>query len=274
MTGPVAPRLFPIIGAPVAKVFSPPAFNAHFQAHGLACRMDPLEIPPAALDAFVQLLRLSPSFAGCSITYPHKQAAFGAVDDPSDRARRLGAVNTIRRNPDGSLSGDATDGAAMVAAVASKNIAIKGASARILGAGGGAGLAIVDAFCAAGLRRVMLCETDETRAARARDLVQAHWPQVEIVAADGQTPAPDPSLRADILVNATTLGGSLSDPLPFEAAAISAARVVCDVVTGPAATPLVATAADLGRITVTGADMGRHQLAPQLAFAGLNAARH
>ncbi|UYV38133.1 hypothetical protein N4R57_03290 [Rhodobacteraceae bacterium D3-12] len=255
------PLLFPIIGAPVAGVFSPPAFNAHFAAHGIAARMDPIELAPDGLPAFLDLLRQSPSFAGCSITYPHKQAAFAGVDHHTDRAARLGALNTIRRNPDGTLTGDATDGAAICAAILAKGGTISGKSARILGAGGGAGQAIADALCTLGLSHIALDETDPTRATLVRTLIETHWPDVTLLPTGSD---------ADILINATTLGKSGDDPLPFNEPSIAAAEIVCDVVTHSTATPLVARAAAMHKPTVTGADMGAGQLAPQLAFLGLS----
>lgn len=252
-------RLFPIIGAPVAGVFSPPAFNAWFRKHNLDFRMVALEVPPDGLSAFLEFLRHSPSLIGCSVTYPHKQMAFDAVDYKTDRAARLGALNTIRREADGSLTGDATDGAAMCAAISAAGGSIAGATARILGAGGGAGQAIADAFCSAGIGRIQLLELDADRQKQVVRNCRDHWPDVDIDST---------SALADILVNATILGKTQSDPSPFTEADISAAKIVCDVVTGDM-TPLTKNATRQGKITVSGADMGSGQLPSQLAFLGL-----
>jgi len=253
-------RLFPIIGAPVAGVFSPPAFNAWFKAQNLDYRMVALEIPPDGLMVFLDLLRHSPSLIGCSVTYPHKQVAFDSVDRKTDRAARLGALNTIRREADGSLTGDATDGAAMCTAIASAGGCIAGATARILGGGGGAGQAIADALCMAGIAQIILEDLDTERQAQVVKTCRSHWPNVEIM------PAGTP---ADILINATILGKNVSDLRPFTAEEIGAAKIVCDVVTRNGTTALIAEAARQGKITVTGADMGAGQLPSQLAFLGL-----
>ena len=205
------------------------------------------------------MLRHSPSLIGCSVTYPHKQVAFDAVDHRTGRAERLGALNTIRRELDGSLTGDATDGVAMCAAIETAGGTIAGATARILGAGGGAGQAIADAFCSAGIARLDLVDLDTARQVQVIQNCRDHWPGVVI------EPAGTP---ADILVNATILGKSRSDPCPFAEDDISSARIVCDVITGTI-TPLVRTASRHGRTTVTGADMGAGQLPSQLAFLGL-----
>ena len=101
---------------------------------------------------------------GCSVTYPHKRAAFDAVDSHTSRAARLGALNTVRCDA-GHLTGDATDGVAMCAAIAASGLTVTGRSALILGAGGGAGIAIVDALCENGIRSLSLVETHAERLA-------------------------------------------------------------------------------------------------------------
>lgn len=257
-----ATRLFPIIGARVAHVFSPPAFNTWFESHGLDCRMVGLEVPPDGLDAFLSVLRASPSFLGCSVTYPHKQACFDAVDRRTDRAARLGALNTIRREADGSLTGDATDGEAMCRAIAARGGVVQGAGARILGAGGGAGLAIADALCRAGIVRLDLQDIDAARLAVTTRMVRDHWP--------GVTALPV-GRSADIVINTTTLGKSPEDPCPFDADTLAAAWIVCDTVTTDGPTLLVREARRLGRPVVTGADLGAGQLPAQLTFLGLSA---
>lgn len=253
-------QLVPIIGRPVETVFSPPAFNRWFSARDLDVRMVALDVAPEALGAFITVLRSSQSLLGCSITYPHKQAAFDICHHRTDRARRLGALNTMRRLPDGTLSGDATDGLAMITAIQTTGQTVAGKSALVLGAGGGAGQAIADALCAAGIARLCLVDIDAARQAQVTQTLRSHWPAMRI----SNTPG-----AHDILVNATVLGKSAEDPLPFAPALIETAEIICDVITGDGDTPLVDRARGLGKRVVTGSDMGRGQLEPQLRFLGL-----
>lgn len=250
-------KLFPIIGAPVSGVFSPPAFNAWFTAHDINCRMMALEVPHDGLAQFLGLLRISPSMLGCSVTYPHKQGAFNAVDNLTDRAQRVGAINTIRREPDGRLTGDATDGAAMCEAITAKGFDIAGSTARVVGAGGGAGRAIVDALCSSGVAEIALEDHNRERLEETRVSINQRWPQVQIAFKANS---------AGILVNATSLGKSATDSCPFDKSAIAQARIVCDVVTCDALTPLITQATQQGKITITGNEMGAGQLAPQTKF--------
>ncbi|MBR9652767.1 shikimate dehydrogenase family protein [Thalassovita aquimarina] len=252
-------KLFPIIGSPVDTVFSPGAFNEFFRGKGIDARMIALEIPSDALGDFWALLRASSSFLGCSVTYPHKQAAFGQVDALTPRASRLGAINTINRGPDGRLTGDATDGVAMRAALRAAGGSVRGKTAVILGAGGGAGQAIADAFCEAGIRQLCLIEPDDGRRAAVVDMIAIHWPDVSCT---------EQRAGAEILVNATTLGKSADDAVPFGEDDLEQAEIVCDVVTGPSVPPLLLGAEQRGALTVSGAQMGAQQIPAQLSFIG------
>lgn len=255
-----ATRLFPIIGHPVAGVFSPPAFNRHFEENDIDTVMFGLDIAPDGLHAFWDLMRASSNMLGCSVTYPHKQAAFAAVDSMTERAQRLGALNTIRRDADGRLNGDATDGLAMLSAILEQRIDPAGMTAHVIGAGGGAGLAIIDALCERDIGWLLVEESDPARLENLLRLLKDSWPDVGIHEGCGP---------ADILINATTLGKSEDDPLPFPLSSIETATLCCDVVTAHTDTPFIAAARKAGRTVVDGNAMGAGQLTVQLDFIGL-----
>ena len=123
-------KILPIIGDPVGAVVSPPRANSWFAEREIDAVMTPLEIPASVLHSFWNLLRFSGTFLGCSVTCPHKQAAFAAVDRRTARAGRLAAPNRIRRDAEGSLSGEATDGLALCTAIVEAGLTLSGRSAR------------------------------------------------------------------------------------------------------------------------------------------------
>lgn len=254
-------RLIALIGHPASDTGSPPAVNAWLEEHDVDARMVALDVPPADLPHFLALLRGSDSFLGCSVTYPHKQAAFAAVDAMTERARRLGALNTIRRAPDGQLHGDATDGLAMVSALSAIGHTLSGSSARILGAGGGAGRAIADAFAEAGARVLCLEDTDAERHERTHTLIRSTHPDVRIAVTSDQ--------RFGICVNATTLGKATDDPVPFAGDGFVPDTIYCDVVTAPVPTPMMRMAQAASARTVSGHEMARHQVEAQMRVLGL-----
>ncbi len=237
-------------------VVSPPAINKRLSTLKIDAAMAPMHVPKEALSAFWHVMRTSENFVGCSITYPHKQAAFEIADGLTDRARRLAAVNTLRRDPDGTLHGDATDGLALVHAIRDAGVELKGRTAHVVGAGGGAGRAIVDAFCSEGVSAVRLEDRDDKRLKETKDLVETVWSEVAL--AENAT--------GDILVDATANGPSGASASLFSEAALAAADAVCDISGSRGASALLTRAAALRCEPIDAAQMGAGQVDAQIAF--------
>lgn len=93
-----------------------------------------------ATDAFASALAqfFHQGGKGCNVTVPFKEQAYQLVDKLSPRAKRAGAVNTIKLTDDGLLLGDNTDGAGLVADLLAHNIVLHGKNILLLGAGGAA----------------------------------------------------------------------------------------------------------------------------------------
>jgi shikimate 5-dehydrogenase len=147
----------------------------------------------------------------------------------------------------------------MCAAIEKMDMKIAGSSAFVLGAGGGAGVAIVDELCAKGLRRLTVSDNDEVRRDAVLDLVARYWPDVEVSQDNG---------ACDILINATTLGKTPLDECPFSDQSIKMASVVGDVVTHITATRLIGVSQAHGVRSISGEQMGQGQIATQLSFLG------
>src|SRR5690606_17476009 len=76
---------------------------------------------------------------GLNVTVPHKRAAFEFADHLSAGAQRAGAVNTLRREPDGSVYGDNTDGVGLLRDLTQNlGLSLTGKRILLLGAGGAA----------------------------------------------------------------------------------------------------------------------------------------
>lgn len=101
-------RRFGIIGRPLGHSASAAHFAQKFRDAGLAdCRYDAFEL--AAIDELPDLLRQLPELVGLNVTIPYKRAVIHLLDDLSHDARLIGAVNCIRRERDGRLTGHNTD---------------------------------------------------------------------------------------------------------------------------------------------------------------------
>jgi len=247
-----ATRVFGVIADPVAHSLSPRIHNAAFAELGLDAVYLPLwvEGDPAA---FVRAMREF-AFDGYSVTIPHKQKVMEAMDDLAPLARRVGAVNTVVRRPDGSLFGTNTDisaGIASIEAVVGKGW-LKGKRALLLGAGG-LGRAMAFALADAGTI-LTITDIDMSRAeALAREVGavavrSAILPAVALAKA-GRVP------RSALLLNCSPVGmhpDVAASPVPAEM--LRKDMVVYDAVYNPAETKLLRDARAAGCRTVAGID--------------------
>ncbi|MBQ1939964.1 MAG: shikimate dehydrogenase [Alistipes sp.] len=99
-------RQFGIIGRPLGHSASARHFTAKFQNEGLDCHFEQYELP--SIEALPELLERVP-LEGFNVTIPYKQQVMRYLDDLSDEARKIGAVNCVRRTPDGRMVGHNTD---------------------------------------------------------------------------------------------------------------------------------------------------------------------
>jgi shikimate dehydrogenase len=147
-----ATRLFPIIGDPVKYVESPMRLTRTFEERDYNGICVPMQVAADDLDAVMAGLTAARNVDGILVTMPHKFTAFAHCATSSERAKMLGVVSVIRRNPDGTWHGDMLDGLAFVKAQKDHGAEPEGARVLLVGAGG-AGSAIAIALLEAGGRR-------------------------------------------------------------------------------------------------------------------------
>jgi shikimate dehydrogenase len=259
-------RVSAIIGHPITQVKSPGLFNQHFAEQGQDRALVPVDLAPAHLGDFLAMLRGWHNADGCVVTVPHKRGVVAHLDALTDRARRLQAVNVIRRDADGTLTGDNVDGVGFTAAAAAQGFSPAGCTALVVGAGG-VGSAIADALCAGGASRLVLTDiAADTAAWLARRLAEA-FPGVAVT-----TPASIGDLGGfDLVANATPVGMGGTEALPLPADLLDSLRpatMVTDVVTEPAMTPFLRHAQRLGCRVQTGPAMAAAQMFALGRFMG------
>ncbi|MDF9812103.1 shikimate dehydrogenase [Streptomyces sp. SPB162] len=137
----VEQRRAAVLGSPIAHSLSPVLHRAAYAELGLSgWRYDPFEVDEASLPGFLDRLS-APEWAGLSLTMPLKRAVFPLLDEVSDTAAAVEAVNTVVFTADGRRTGDNTDIPGMVAALRERGVtAVE--SAAILGAGATASSAL------------------------------------------------------------------------------------------------------------------------------------
>lgn len=202
-------RRFAVLGHPINHSFSPVMHMASFRSIGFDGEYTRLDVPPEMLGDALRALSAE-GFSGVNLTIPHKQLALPMMDALTPEAQRLGAVNTVRFEEGGKLSGHNTDGPGFLAA-AKATLGFDPAGHRVAVVGcGGAGRAVAITLAHAGAQ-VGLLDIDRDRAEALADEIRgsgreaividrAQIRDAELIAQcspSGLAIFPEPAVRAD-----------------------------------------------------------------------------
>ncbi|MBT2527333.1 shikimate dehydrogenase [Streptomyces sp. ISL-99] len=223
-----------VLGSPIAHSLSPVLHRAAYRELGLAhWSYDRFEVDEAGLPGF--FAELDESWAGLSLTMPLKRAVIPLLDEISDTAASVEAVNTVVFTEDGRRTGDNTDIPGMIAALRERGIEKVG-SAAILGAGATASsaLAALSRLCTGPVTAYVRssARADEMRQWGERlgvDVRVADWAQAHRAFDAPLVVATTPAGTTDALAEAVpdspgTLFDVLYEPWPTALAAAWSAR--------------------------------------------------
>jgi len=245
-------RIAGVFGFPVRHSASPAMHNAAFAALGFDGAYVPFEVAPENISAALAGVRAL-GMMGVNVTVPLKELVPPHMDTLTERAARLGTVNTVVHR-DGRLIGDSTDGPGFLAALDYAGFPVgPDTRAVVLGAGGSA-RAVVLALLEAGASVVVANRSEE----RARALAA----QIEATGRITLAPLTAASVGiamegATLLVNTTSVGmhpeAEAMPPVPAEA--LAPGLFVADLIYNPAETRLLALARSQGCRTQNGIEM-------------------
>ena len=240
-----------VMGWPVAHSLSPAIHGAAFAALGLDKVYVALPVPPGMVPEALAGLRAL-GLEGANVTMPHKTAVADGVDELSDDARLLRAVNTVV--VDGQrLAGHNTDAPGFDRFLRrDAGFDAQGRTALLYGAGGAA-RACALALARAGLTRLVVAARTPARAASVAEALDGRPTELVAIALDE---APDHA--TDLLVNATPLGAA-GERLPLPP--IGTETCVVDLLYHPAHTRLLETARAAGADAHGGLGLLLHQAA-------------
>ncbi|MFD3574428.1 shikimate dehydrogenase [Streptomyces sp. NPDC058644] len=242
-----------VLGSPIAHSLSPVLHRAAYGELGLAdWTYDLFDVDEAALPGFIE--GLGPEWAGLSLTMPLKRAVIPLLDEVSETAASVEAVNTVVLKDDGRRVGDNTDIPGMVAALRERGIE-QVESAAILGAGATASSAL------AALARICTGEVVAYVRSEARAAEMREWGErldVEVRTADWADA--ERALSAPLVIATTPAGATdaLSAAVPERPATLF------DVLYDPWPTALAARWSMYGGAVVSGLDLLVHQAVLQV----------
>ena len=215
--------------------------------------LDRLGLGPDALpDLLTAAQRMG--FAGLNITYPCKQVIIPLLDDLSDDARALNAVNTVVLR-DGKRVGHNTDQSGFAGGFRRGLPDVKRDRVVQLGAGG-AGSAVAHALMTLGVGQLRITDVDSARAQAVADALTQHFGQGRAVAVTDLAAA---MADADGLVNTTPVGMAKLPGMPLPAELLRPELWVAEIVYFPLETELLRNARRLGCRTLDGGGMAVFQ---------------
>ncbi len=245
-----------VMGWPVAHSRSPAIHNHWIRQYGLNGSYLLLPVQPERIGDAVRGLRAL-GFAGCNLTIPHKVAAMPLMDRVDPLAARIGAINTIVVEADGTLVGYNNDAYGYIQSLldAQPDWRADAGPITVLGAGGAA-RAILVALAERGAKEIRLCNRSLDKA---QALAAEFGAPIKAVPWEQRADALD---GCALLVNTTSLGMKGQEPLELSLEKLPSRALVSDIIYVPLETPLLAAARQRGNPTVNGLGMLLNQARP------------
>lgn len=221
-------RLIGLLGHPVMHSKSPQMHNAAFAACGLDYRYLAFDVEPERIGEAVAGIRAL-GVRGVNVTIPHKVAVIPHLDELSEEARLIGAVNTIVQE-DGRLIGYNTDGIGYISALREETgFDVSGKRILLLGAGGAA-RAVAAQMALAGSGQLVIAARAIDRAEALAEHLASH--------ADTRGITLDVAERElasfDLIVNTTPVGMHPHvDEMPISTEWLESRQLVSDLIYNP-----------------------------------------
>jgi shikimate dehydrogenase len=260
-----------LIGAGIQRSLTPAMQEEEARAQGLRLHYQLIDLDVAgqgaeALPALIAAAKTM-GFAGLNITYPCKQAVLPLLDELSDEAQAMGAVNTVVF-AGGRATGHNTDGSGWRWGF-ERSLPDADLSRVVLLGAGGAGSAIAHSICRMQAQSLVIVDSDAARADALAAELNRHYGGSR-TSATGDAAA---ALQgATGLVHATPTGMDKLPGLPLPAELLRPELFVAEIVYFPLETALLKAARERGCRVVDGGTMAVGQAIGAFElFTGLRA---
>lgn len=254
-------HLVGVFGQPVAENPGVVVQDAAFQALGLdRWHFLTLDVDKDQLENAINGLKAM-KMRGINCTIPHKIAVMQYLDEVSESAQIIGAVNTVV-NDNGRLFGENTDGKGFMLSLRENGIDVANKKVVIFGAGGAARAICVE-MALAGVQQITIVNRPQDRAlGDALVEILTTKTGVKVCYEDWNGIFPIPA-DTDVVVNATSIGLYPNvDAIPnIDLSTITTNMFVQDVIPNPTQTALIKSLRDRGIPCATGAGMFINQAA-------------
>ena len=246
-----------LIGSPVGHSLSPAMHNASFEKLGLDYVYVAYDIPTESVEAAVKGMKAL-GFAGFNITMPHKATVMPYLEEISDAAKLMGAVNCVVIHDDGTATGHNTDGQGFMRNVKENGVEVEGNKMTIVGAGG-AGSAIYTQAALDGMEVAIFNRPGknfDAAEARIKEIAKICDSKVSVNDLNDREALRKSIDESVLFVNSTRVGMAPNeDGCVIDEDMLHEGMAVADVVYNPMETKLLAMAKSKGCTAIGGLGM-------------------
>lgn len=245
-----------VMGWPVAHSRSPLIHNHWIKKYQLSGAYGRFPVEPKNLEAAIRGLSAL-GLAGCNITIPHKVEAMQYMDWVDPHAQKIGAINTVVVQANGTRHGYNNDGFGYLQSLKEAHAQWRADTGPVVVLGaGGAARAILVALLQEGATEIRLLNRTLDKA---QALAQEFGPSIQALPWSQRHEA---LAQAALLINTTNQGMHGTPALDLALDELPTTAMVSDIIYTPLETPLLEQARQRGNTTVNGLGMLIHQARP------------
>ena len=247
-----------VIGDPLRQSVSDYMHTWIYEQLGLEGEYKKIKVVKGDLERWVNLPSAK-KLAGFNVTIPHKSDIIPFLDNVNDRTAPIGAVNCVRRQEDGTLTGYNTDWYGFVKSLEAAGVDVSGKRVVVLGSGGAA-RAITFGLARAGAEQTTVIGRSPKRTKALIKDMEESIDDMELRGNAWDASAVGPIEHAYCLVNCTPIGmKGKQNASPLDGDLLEPIEVVVDTIFNPLNTRLLSEAVFAGCQTVSGLDMYLYQ---------------
>lgn len=241
-------RVLGLIGAPIAHSRSPHMHNSGFDKLGLDYVYLCMEKPEGTFKETLNAVKTL-NFVGGNITFPHKQIAINYLDEVSEDAKLIGAVNTYKIDDETKkVYGYNTDGIGFIKSIEEYGLNIENKKVVLAGVGG-AGRAIAVNLAIKSISELVIKEVDKNLAEEVKGIIENNFSDIIVrIIDDSEETLKSELIDATLLINATPLGmkGYEDKSILSSRDTLHSGLFVYDIVYEPRQTELLKKAEEVG----------------------------
>ena len=261
----MATKLIALLGTPLGQSFAPRMQNEAYAAIDFDCHYFLEECDNSLIGNNFANHKKDPSFIGFACTKPNKEFAVQFMDELDPLAEKMGTINTVVKQPDGTYKGYNTDGYGATKSMELEGIKYEESTFFVWGAGG-TGKSVCFSMADLGAKKMYICSRSEKCEVLAADLNAKFGREVAVAVRTADFENVKKYVHeSDVLVNLSGLGmRGKEDETVIDAQYIEPRHICFDATYNPVKTRFLKEAEEKGCHIINGLDMSIYQGARQI----------